>query len=296
MSGTVNISRGIWNDTAFKDEPFTEREAFMWMIMEASYKPREKRVGSAVVHTERGQLATSVRFMAEAWNWSKSRVDRFLKRLENRDMIGTECGTGINVITICKYDEYQNPAGDIGTPQFENRDSSGTAAGQQRDKPKKGLLPEERKDDDALARVPEREPPGVLTFRERIIGAMGLDPATGITGPSCRVVGTQADMAEASRWLEMPGMTEDAIVAEVQRISAGRSPPNTFRYFTRAMQELSGALSAPAVVPVRPQDGGSPQQTGRPAYDPRDRRRQDAEERERRIVDAAVHGTAKGFG
>lgn len=27
MSGTVNISRKLWADEAFKDEPLTEREA-----------------------------------------------------------------------------------------------------------------------------------------------------------------------------------------------------------------------------------------------------------------------------
>jgi len=145
MSGTVNISRGIWHDVAFKDEPFSEREAFIWIIMEASYKPREKRVGSITVSLERGQLVTSVRFMCSAWSWSKSRVDRFLKRLENRDMIGTDSGTGINVITVCKYNDYQNGVKPSGTAGNEKRDSSGTAAGQQRDKPKKGLIPEARK-------------------------------------------------------------------------------------------------------------------------------------------------------
>lgn len=114
----------------------------MWMIMEASYKPREKRVGNVTVHLVRGQLACAVRFMADAWNWTKSTVDRFLKRLENRDMIGTDSGTGVNVITICKYDEYQNKPKDGGTDEIENRDSSGTAAGQQRDKPNKGLIPD----------------------------------------------------------------------------------------------------------------------------------------------------------
>jgi hypothetical protein len=142
MSGTVNVSRRIWNDTAFKAEPFTEREAFVWMVMEASYKAREKRIGNVVVQLNRGELATSVRFMCQAWDWSKSRVDRFLKRLENRDMIGTESGTGINVITVCKYDEYQNTPNESGTDKIKKRDSSGTAAGQQRDKPNKGLIPE----------------------------------------------------------------------------------------------------------------------------------------------------------
>ena len=140
MSGTVNISRNIWNDTAFKPEPFTEREAWVWMIMEASYKPRKKPVGSIWVDLRRGQLSCSVRFMCDAWSWSKSRVDRFLKRLENRDMIGTESGIGVNVITICKYDDYQGSQVDFGTAKTEKRDSSGTAAGQQRDKPKKGVI------------------------------------------------------------------------------------------------------------------------------------------------------------
>ena len=142
MSGTVNISRDIWHDVAFKDQPFTEREAFIWIIMEASYKAREKRVGNITVNLERGQLATSIRFMCEAWSWSKSTVDRFLKRLEKRDMIGTASGTGINVITVCKYNDYQNMPNGSGTAKNENRDTTGTAAGQQRDKPNKGLIPD----------------------------------------------------------------------------------------------------------------------------------------------------------
>ena len=130
MSGTVNISRSIWTDAAFKAEPFTEREAFIWLIMDASYKPREKRAGNVTVKLQRGQLISSVRFMAEAWNWSKSRVDRYLDRLEKRDMIGTDTGTGVNVITICKYEEYQNAPKSSGTAELKKRDSSGTAAGQ----------------------------------------------------------------------------------------------------------------------------------------------------------------------
>lgn len=150
VSGTVNISRDIWRDTAFKAQPFTEREAFVWMIMEASYKARDRRVGNVSVHLERGQLASSIRFMADAWDWQKSTVDRFLKRLENRDMIGTDSGTGVNVITICKYDEYQSKPNESGTTEFKNRDSSGTAAGQQRDKHNKGLIPDEIRGQDTL--------------------------------------------------------------------------------------------------------------------------------------------------
>jgi hypothetical protein len=132
MSGTVNIARSLFSDEAFKTQPFTEREAFMWLVMEASWKDRTKRVGTITVQLKRGQLAASVRFMAEAWQWEKSTVDRFLKRLQKRDMIGTDCGTGVNVITVCKYNDYQGSGASCGTEENEKRDSSGTASGQTR--------------------------------------------------------------------------------------------------------------------------------------------------------------------
>ena len=136
IGGTVNIARSIWTDAAFKEEPFTEREAFMWLVMEASFKARERRFGSTIVQLERGELASSIRFMAEAWQWSKSRVARFLDRLrdrnmiENRDSSGTASGTALTVISVCNYDEYQNDIRESGTGEKrkagQQRDSSGT--------------------------------------------------------------------------------------------------------------------------------------------------------------------------
>ena len=119
--GCVRISRDIWDDSAFKAEALSEREAFVWLIMEARWKAGDRRVGNEVFRLERGQLAASVRFMAEAWGWSKSRVDRYLNRISGRGMIHVKSGTAASIITICKYNEYQG-----------ERDSSGTAAGQKR--------------------------------------------------------------------------------------------------------------------------------------------------------------------
>lgn len=126
MSGTVNISRKIWADEAFKGEPFTEREAWVWMIMEASWKDRTKRVGDYVVKTTRGELAASVRFMSEAWKWTPSKVNRFLKRLIKLEKIVTKTETGVNVITLCKYDEYQNRPKASGTGPKQDRNRTET--------------------------------------------------------------------------------------------------------------------------------------------------------------------------
>jgi hypothetical protein len=133
--GVFAVDRGIWDHPMFADEPFTEREVWSWLIGEASLKARTRNIGGKIVHLERGQLAASVRFMAKRWKWSKSRVDRFLKRLKTEAMIGTDSGTGLLVITICNYDRYQR----VSLPERDNerdalRDTDRTAAGQQRDK------------------------------------------------------------------------------------------------------------------------------------------------------------------
>lgn len=112
---------------------------------------------------------------------------------------------------------------------------------------------------------PRADPP---TFRERILKAIGADPVSGLTGPAGKVIGTQADMAVARRWLALPGLTEDAIIAEIRAISArrrGGKLPSTFGYFSGAMEDLSGALTAPALSPTARQPQGISSVSGHPA-------------------------------
>lgn len=126
----VAISRDIWNDPDFPDEPMSQREAFMWLVAEAAWKPRKVRRANAVISLQRGELAHSIRFMAEAWGWHRARVERFLKVLKNRDSIETRTETGVTVITICKYDKFQGPAQTAETPvdrePRQHRDSTET--------------------------------------------------------------------------------------------------------------------------------------------------------------------------
>lgn len=46
---------------------------------EAAYRPHRRNAVGSVVELDRGQLCASVRYMAQAWSWSKSRVNRFLR-------------------------------------------------------------------------------------------------------------------------------------------------------------------------------------------------------------------------
>jgi hypothetical protein len=106
--GVFAIDRGIFDHPLFETkEPFSKREAWVWMLAEAAWKPRKRVVSGKVVELQRGQFAHSIRFMADAWGWPKSTVDRFLGRLKTETMIGTDVETGQLIVTICNYDEYQ---------------------------------------------------------------------------------------------------------------------------------------------------------------------------------------------
>lgn len=141
MSGYYQMARGWMDNDFFDKEPFTEREAWLWLIEQASWKPSRVKIKGTMVEIKRGQLSFAQRFLAEKWQWSKSRVDRFLKRLTSENMIetcskngataGHSAGQGQSVITICNYDKYQAlPTSERGNDEQQ----SGATAGQQRGK------------------------------------------------------------------------------------------------------------------------------------------------------------------
>lgn len=69
---------------------------------------------------DRGQLRASQSFLATRWNWSRSKVRRFLNDMEEKGRIdrdrraGQQSGRQATVITVCNYDVYQpaRPASD----------------------------------------------------------------------------------------------------------------------------------------------------------------------------------------
>jgi len=78
------------------------------------------------VKLKRGQIGWSELTMAERWKWSRGKVRRFLKKLENEHMIEQQTGHLTSVITICNYNEFQGDGKEDGTT---NDTTYGTAGG-----------------------------------------------------------------------------------------------------------------------------------------------------------------------
>jgi hypothetical protein len=129
--GYYRMHRGWMEHPVFANEAFTEREAFEWLVGEATWQ--EDRVVAHKgnpVKVDRGQVPHSIRFMADAWGWNPSKTLRFVDKLKKWNMIETATETGQLIITICNYDKYQKGETQTETAVEEkperDRNSSGT--------------------------------------------------------------------------------------------------------------------------------------------------------------------------
>lgn len=106
--GVFAVDRGIWEHDLFLDsEPLSRREAWMWLISEAAWKPHRRRIGGRAIDLDRGQYVGSLRFIASKWRWSEPRVRRFLATLILECMIDAKTDAGVTVITIRNYGHFQ---------------------------------------------------------------------------------------------------------------------------------------------------------------------------------------------
>jgi hypothetical protein len=138
ISNYVTINRRIFQHAFWEEKrPFSRFEAWLDLIQSARFELAEakKLIDGKMVTWQRGELPASLRFLAARWDWSKNKVDNFLKMLEVEGMIKkrTAEGTAQTVITLCNYDSYNIKKKNEGQQQGQQRDTKGTAKGQQRD-------------------------------------------------------------------------------------------------------------------------------------------------------------------
>jgi len=89
--------------------PFSEREAWLYLFSNLANGIDRNGLG-------RGQFQVSIRYLAKTWCWSKTKVERFLSKLEQNAMINRltvtdtkPCIPQMGHFTICNYETYQKP-------------------------------------------------------------------------------------------------------------------------------------------------------------------------------------------
>lgn len=142
--GYFALYRGTLDHPIFKKERYTEAQAWVWMLEQASYKPRRQMVAGRMVDLDRGQFSHALRFMAAKFQWSEPKVRRFLTRLKTDAMIDAQSDAGQLVITVCNYCRLQpdqsesDAANDAGATQERRATDAGATQSKKRKEGKKG--------------------------------------------------------------------------------------------------------------------------------------------------------------
>lgn len=103
--GYVLIYRKLFQNPIFRTD--AEAMAFAWLVMKASWKDVKVRYKHKIIDLQRGQVAISSRDLAVRLERNKDWANRFFKRLSDCDMVRVTSETGVNIVTICNYDNFQ---------------------------------------------------------------------------------------------------------------------------------------------------------------------------------------------
>lgn len=118
--GWIKLYRKSFNNELYFAEPFTKWQAWVDMLLLANHEENVITKRGIKIIVERGQIGYSEVSLAERWKWSRDKVRRFLKYLENGEKNDTakngktrqqirqqKCNT-TTLITILNYEKYQD--------------------------------------------------------------------------------------------------------------------------------------------------------------------------------------------
>lgn len=115
--GFLRLSRRFFSNEMWKEaREFSECEAWLDLIQsarfEATGKAYSELIGGREISYTRGQYPASISFLMKRWQWSEKKVRYFLAKLKKKGMITTCNKQGMNVITLCNYEEYNPTKGE----------------------------------------------------------------------------------------------------------------------------------------------------------------------------------------
>ena len=109
MEGYINLHRTLIDSMIFSSQ--TGLKIWIWLLLKASFKKRYVSLkigkGETIVTIERGQLLFGRYKAEEELCIDGSTVYKWIKKLEENDMISIKSNNQYSIITICNYDAYQ---------------------------------------------------------------------------------------------------------------------------------------------------------------------------------------------
>ena len=105
VTGWIKIHRELGKHWLAQDMEKLGR--WIDLLLLANYEDGKVLVGDSLVMLKRGQMLMSFSFLSKRWNCSKSTACKFIELLESDGMVERYTERKVTILTICKYDSYQ---------------------------------------------------------------------------------------------------------------------------------------------------------------------------------------------
>lgn len=107
--GWISIHRELQDHWLWQEKRvFSKLEAWLDILLTVNHSEQKTMIKNRLFTVKRGESINSLDTWASRWNWNKSKVRRFLTLLESDSMVMTKSETQTTLLTVCKYDSYQD--------------------------------------------------------------------------------------------------------------------------------------------------------------------------------------------
>ena len=104
----IYLDRGILEHWTYEDKPFNRSMAWIDLLLIADHTTHTSVWRGQMTEFKRGDVNRSISELASRWGWSRDKTRRFLLQLEQDNMVRIKSTPFRTVITIEKYDDFQN--------------------------------------------------------------------------------------------------------------------------------------------------------------------------------------------
>lgn len=110
--GWICLHRKIQDSAIWmQDEPYDMRSAWIDLLLTANHEDRKIIFDGHMREVKRGQILTSVTKLAERWKWTPKKARKFLRLLEEDQMIEKKSDNRATLLTLLNYAKYQGSSG-----------------------------------------------------------------------------------------------------------------------------------------------------------------------------------------
>ena len=107
MDGWILLYRKLSDNKFWTCEPFTRGQAWVDLLLIANHKKTFFYIRGNKISVDVGQIAWSEEKLAERWQWSRTKLRKFINDLKKERQIEQRKGGIIQIITINNYEKYQ---------------------------------------------------------------------------------------------------------------------------------------------------------------------------------------------